>query len=123
LSQYRAINTSTGRLSCFGIPIPIPFVSTTTSRRMGISSNPGQRLDFLRQIADAIRYAHRKRVIHRALGPQSILVSDPLSLAPRLQVYNWQVGVRESTSTSGRVTNVEDLVEEQSLVYMSLANY
>ncbi|VTU01485.1 serine threonine protein kinase : Nuclease-like protein,protein kinase family protein OS=Singulisphaera acidiphila (strain ATCC BAA-1392 / DSM 18658 / VKM B-2454 / MOB10) GN=Sinac_1959 PE=4 SV=1: NERD: Pkinase: Pkinase: RNA_pol_A_CTD [Gemmataceae bacterium] len=79
----------------------------------------GQRLDLLRQLADAIRYAHRKRVIHRSLGPQSILVSDADSSSPRLQVYNWQVGVRESTSTSGRVTNVEDLVEAQSLVYMS----
>lgn len=78
-----------------------------------------QRLDLLRQIADAIRYAHRKRVIHRSLGPQSILVSDASSSSPRLQVYNWQVGVRENTSTSGRVTNVEDLVEAQSLVYMS----
>lgn len=80
---------------------------------------PGQRLDLLRQIADAIRYAHRKRVIHRSLGPQSILVSDASSSSPRLQVYNWQVGVRENTSTSGRLTNVEDLVESQSLVYMS----
>lgn len=79
----------------------------------------GQRLDLLRQLADAIRYAHRKRVIHRSLGPQSILVSDAASSSPRLQVYNWQVGVRESTSTSGRITNVEDLVEAQSLVYMS----
>jgi serine/threonine protein kinase len=80
---------------------------------------PGQRLDLLRQVADAIRYAHRKRVVHRSLGPQSILVSDSASFTPRLQVYNWQVGVRENTSTSGRVTNVEDLVEAQSLVYMS----
>ena len=79
----------------------------------------GQRLELLRQIADAIRYAHRKRVIHRSLGPQSILVSETSSSSPRLQVYNWQVGVRESASTSGRVTNVEDLVEAQSLVYMS----
>jgi serine/threonine protein kinase len=79
----------------------------------------GQRLDLLRQIADAIRYAHRKRVIHRSLAPQSILVSDASSSSPRLQVYNWQVGVRETASTSGRVTNVEDLVEAQTLVYMS----
>ena len=78
----------------------------------------GQRLDMLRQIADAIRYAHRKRVIHRALGPQSILVTDLSASMPRLQVYNWQVGVRESASTSGRVTNIEDLVEAQALVYM-----
>ena len=79
----------------------------------------GQRLEMLRQIADAIRYAHRKRVIHRSLSPQSILVSDAASPTPRLQVFNWQVGIREAASTSGRVTNVEDLVEAQALVYMS----
>lgn len=78
-----------------------------------------QRLDMLRQIADAIRYAHRKRVIHRALGPQSILVTDAESKSPNLQVYNWQVGVRETSTSSGRATNVEDLVEAQSFVYMS----
>jgi ADP-ribosylglycohydrolase len=78
-----------------------------------------QRLDMLRQIADAIRYAHSKRIIHRALGPQSILVTDASSPTPKLQVYNWQVGIRETASTSGRVTNVEDLVEAQALVYMS----
>ena len=78
-----------------------------------------QRLDLLRQVADAIRYAHRKRVIHRALSPQSILVTDATSSTPRLQIYNWQVGVRESASSSGRATVVEDLVESQALVYMS----
>ena len=78
-----------------------------------------QRLDFLRQIADAIRYAHSKRVIHRSLGPQSILVKHASSPSPKLQVFNWQVGVRETASTSARVTNVEDLVESQALVYMS----
>ena len=78
-----------------------------------------QRLGLLRQIADAIRSAHRKRVIHRALSPQSILVTDATSPNPRLQIYNWQVGVRESASTTPRATVVEDLVESQSLVYMS----
>jgi serine/threonine protein kinase len=81
--------------------------------------SPGQRLEMLRQIADAIRYAHRKRVIHRSLGPQSIFVTDAAAPTPRLQVFNWQVGIREAASTSGRVTNVEDLVEAQALVYMS----
>jgi serine/threonine protein kinase len=79
----------------------------------------GQRLDMLRQIADAIRCAHSKRIIHRAFGPQSILVTGADSSSPKLQVYNWQVGIREAASTSGRVTNVEDLVEAQALVYMS----
>lgn len=103
------------------------------------------RLKLLRQIADAIRYSHRRRVIHRALGPQSILVmkddggrakaelertkgklqvneaSSPFDDPSKLyiQVFNWQVGIRDTSTTSGRVTNVEDLVEAQSLVYMS----
>ena len=33
-----------------------------------------QRLKFLRDIADVVRYAHRKRVIHRSLSPYSILM-------------------------------------------------
>jgi serine/threonine protein kinase len=85
----------------------------------GSKLSTGQRLDLLRQVADAIRYAHRKRVVHRALCPQSILVTDAAAFLPKLQVYNWQVGVREAASTSGRVTQVEDLVEAQALVYMS----
>ncbi|MEJ7636611.1 MAG: hypothetical protein WKF75_01145, partial [Singulisphaera sp.] len=41
------------------------------------------------------------------------------SPTPRLQIYNWQVGVRETASTTGRGTVVEDLVESQAFVYMS----
>lgn len=78
-----------------------------------------QRLAMLRQAADAIRYAHRKRIVHRALSPQSILVVDPAAAVPKLQVYNWQVGVRESASTSGRMTEVDAWVEAQVLVYMA----
>ena len=104
-----------------------------------------QRLKLLRQIADAIRYAHRRRIVHRALSPQSILLmreeggrqkveqekvdvnrmtqdatssfDDPSKMY--VQVYNWQVGVRDNSTVSGRVTNVEDLVEAQSFVYMA----
>lgn len=78
-----------------------------------------ERIELLRQIADAIRYAHRKRVIHRALSPQSILVTDANTDAPVLQVYNWQVGIQQFKSSTAHVTNVEDLVEAQSFVYMS----
>ena len=78
-----------------------------------------ERLSLLRQVADAIRYAHRKRVIHRALGPQSILVTEANTDSPLLQVYNWQVGVQHSKGTTAQVTNIDDLVESQALVYMS----
>jgi len=104
-----------------------------------------RRLRMLRDIAVAIRYAHRQRVIHRALSPQSILVlrdeggrarleaelaakgellaedvtdfRDPSKLYT--QVFNWQLGVRQSSNVSGLMTHVEDQVECQSLVYMA----
>ncbi len=78
-----------------------------------------ERLNLLRQIADAIRHAHRKRVIHCALGPQSVLVTEANTKAPVLQVYNWQVGIQQAKGTTAQLTAVDDLVEAQSMVYMS----
>ena len=86
--------------------------------RKGSQLSTDERLNLLHQIADAVRYAHRKRVIHRALGPQSILVTEASTDTPVLQVYNWQVGIQQAKS-SLQVTNVGDLVDAQSLVYMS----
>ena len=87
--------------------------------RKGNQLSTDERLNLLRQIADAIRYAHRKRVIHRALGPQSILVTEADTKTPLLQLYNWQVGIQQAKGTTTQLTKVEDLVEAQSLVYMS----
>ncbi len=47
------------------------------------------RLGLLRQIAEALRYAHEKKLVHRTLSPQSILVSDPESASPRIRIINW----------------------------------
>ena len=38
------------------------------------------RMHLMRQIADAVRYAHSKKIVHRALSPQSILVYNPGSV-------------------------------------------
>ena len=53
------------------------------------------RLDLMRQIAEVVRFAHDKKVVHRGLCPQSILVTDPSSSHPRIKIFNWQVGYRE----------------------------
>ena len=42
------------------------------------------RLDLLRQISEVIRFAHDKRVVHRSLSPQSVLVGQ------RDRVAEWQ---------------------------------
>ncbi len=90
---------------------------------------PETRLDLLRQVAEVVRFAHDKKVVHRALSPQSILVldaaeeslgkgdrtllperpggcfaqkgPDPFFGRPHIKVFNWQVGYREGASTTG----------------------
>jgi serine/threonine protein kinase len=102
------------------------------------------RLDLLRQISEVVRFAHDKRVVHRSLSPQSILVgqgdkgakgqsdSSTLSLWPsatlplQIKVFNWQVGYRsESNSTSNAslavsaTSHVDRLVDDGSTAYMA----
>ena len=79
------------------------------------------RIDFVRQIADALRYAHGRRVIHRALGPQSILVTGADTAQPQLKIFNWQAGrIVGTTSHSTSITvHVEDWLEEAAYVYIA----
>jgi serine/threonine protein kinase len=82
------------------------------------------RIDFVRQIADALRYAHGRRVIHRALSPQSILVTGPDTPQPKLKIFNWQAGrvvstASQSTQRTSLTLHFEDWIEEASLVYVA----
>jgi serine/threonine protein kinase len=92
------------------------------------------RLDLLRQISEVIRFAHDKRVVHRSLSPQSILILDRGKEAGApvgrdgfaVKVFNWQVGYRsESSSTSNAsiavsaTSHVDRLVDDGSTAYMA----
>src|SRR5690606_13668707 len=81
------------------------------------------RLDLVRQIAEALRYAHEKRLVHRALSPQAILVVDPDASRIRVQILNWQVAARRAeTTASGSISatsHLDDLLEEASWVYLA----
>ena len=60
------------------------------------------RLSLVRQIGDAVRYAHSHRVVHRTLSPKSILVVNADSDRPEVRLFNWQAGrVLASGSASG----------------------
>ncbi|QDU98788.1 Serine/threonine-protein kinase PknA [Lignipirellula cremea] len=82
-------------------------------------------LDLIRQIAEVVRYAHDKKVIHRGLCPQSILVTNPGSAQPRIKVFNWQIGYRQGTSSTGvsravsATSHVDRLVEDAATAYMA----
>ncbi len=82
-----------------------------------------QRLHLLRQMGEALAYAHQKRLVHRALGPQSILILDPESQQPRSKIFNWQTGHRDIETSSSRgfaaTRHVQDLVEDAGLVYLA----
>ena len=85
----------------------------------------GNRLDLIREIAEAVRYAHSKRLYHRALSPQNVLVLDPEADSPHIQVFNWQTAAREPAGS--RVTSLgysmtshlANFIEEASAVYMA----
>ena len=83
------------------------------------------RLHLLRQIAEAVHFAHAKQLVHRALSPQSILVVDPEASQPQVQVFNWQTGARHAldTETPGPATTgasrFDAFVEENAWVYMA----
>jgi serine/threonine protein kinase len=84
------------------------------------------RLGLMRQIAETIRFAHKKNVIHRALSPRAILVVDPESANPRAVVMDWRLGYRQSVAGGTPLTHevtgtvhVDDLVEDATKVFMA----
>ncbi len=93
--------------------------------QQGDRLGPDVRLDMLRQIAEVVRFAHEKKIVHRALCPQSILVSDAVGSRPRVKLFNWQVGFRTGgTSSSGLrdvtvTSHLDLLVEDGSTAYMA----
>ena len=86
-----------------------------------------QRLQLVRDIAETLKYAHSKRLYHRALGPQSILVYELSNGTMHLRLMNWQtasrnVGDHASPNTVHRTTgtrHVEDYVEDPGLIYLA----
>ncbi len=68
-------------------------------REQGNQLNVDQRLSILRQLAETLKYAHQKKLIHRALSPQSILVQSQDGPNFKLAIMNWQLAARGGQST------------------------
>src|SRR5262249_10323194 len=59
------------------------------------------RLDLVRQLAEALDYAHRRHLFHRALAARSVWVSArPDGSRPVLRIGDWEVATKPS-ETSG----------------------
>lgn len=93
-------------------------------RDRGTQLTVTERLQLVRDIAETLKFAHARRLYHRALGPQSIMVhtTEGGALTPRLM--NWQTASREADNldmvhrTTG-TRHVEDYVEDPGLVYLA----
>jgi serine/threonine protein kinase len=83
------------------------------------------RLSIIRQIAEAVRHAHEKRIVHRGLSPRSILVIDTGDGDPRIKIFNWQIGCRGPAGSTAHgsthlvTTHVESLTERGTAVYQA----
>ena len=82
------------------------------------------RLGLLRQLAEALGHAHSKRLYHRGLAPQNVLVHTVAEGQPRLQIMNWQVASRgEGSQTAVPATsgtrNIDDHFADPAKVYLA----
>jgi serine/threonine protein kinase len=83
------------------------------------------RLALVRQIAETLRYCHDKRLFHRALSPQSILVWNPEEPAPLLRILDWQTAAHAALPSGTSVTglsgtsHLDQLVEAGARVYVA----
>jgi len=86
------------------------------------------RLDILRQLAEAVQYAHGRQIFHRALSPYSVLIQEGRTGEPRAVIRDWQVGSRRSAgsdagqsvgSTLAPTLHTADLSEEAARAYLA----
>ncbi|MFU8850802.1 BREX system serine/threonine kinase PglW [Micromonospora sp. SL1-18] len=73
--------------------------------------DPLSRLAMIRQLAEAVAYAHGRRLHHRALSARSVLVApgpkrpggseEEAWLVPQLQISDWQAATRANESVGG----------------------
>lgn len=91
------------------------------SSRLGFAD----RLALIRQVAETLQYVHERRLYHRALSPQSILVFEPDGRAPRLRILDWQTAVHDALTTGASSRNLsgtshlDQLVEDSAQVYVA----
>ncbi|GAA4227842.1 BREX system serine/threonine kinase PglW [Actinomadura meridiana] len=90
----------------------------------GASLTPETRLALVRQLAEAVRYAHNRSLYHRALSARSVYVSakDDGS-QPVLRIIDWQTAARDFDTTTpmtiGQSSLDAELVDDAALVYLA----
>ncbi|MGW3249339.1 BREX system serine/threonine kinase PglW [Streptomyces fungicidicus] len=85
---------------------------------------PAVRLGLVRQLAEAVRYAHDRSLYHRALSARSVYVSAPEDgTEPVLRIADWQTAARDFDTTAhlslGQTPLDSGLVADIAQVYLA----
>lgn len=105
---------------------PLPDVLADEGSSWGID----ERLGLIRQVAEVLRYAHHRRLTHRALSPRQIDVTlRPGAAPPRVAIRDWHAGRQNpqvaaaSTPVSSTIAkgadDVRGLLAHESWVYLA----
>ncbi|MGM8930215.1 BREX system serine/threonine kinase PglW [Salinicola halophyticus] len=82
-----------------------------------------QAIDLVRQIAEAVKYAHGQRLYHRALSPQNIYVKQLPDGGLRCKIANWSTASRifeSDTQQLSVLSHLTYLVREEAGPYVAL---
>lgn len=87
---------------------------------------PETRLELVRQLAEAVRYAHNRALYHRALAARSVYVSFKEGGAhPELRITDWQTAARDFDSNATFFRSIGGsaldaaLIEDAARVYLA----
>ena len=94
----------------------------------GASLGLDAQLQIIRSLAETIRYAHARRVVHRALNPGAITVRRVASGAWGVRVQDWQTGVRgagsqPSTAYVSGTRHLDALIDASAAPYIAPEAY
>ncbi|GEM_PF-3087430 len=85
------------------------------SGRSELSSR--KRLDLIESIGESLAYAHGHNVIHRALGPHSVLVMADDQGGPPARLFNWHTARQEEGETG--TSHVENYLNKTSQFFLA----
>ncbi|MCC9307586.1 BREX system serine/threonine kinase PglW [Kitasatospora sp. RB6PN24] len=87
---------------------------------------PELRLDLVRQLAEAVRYAHNRSLYHRALAARSVYVSCRSDGSrPELRITDWQTAARDFDTNATLLRSIggsaldTGLIEDAAQVYLA----
>jgi serine/threonine protein kinase len=94
----------------FGVGLVYPYDESYERLDLWQADRPqgvplAEQLALIRQIAEAVGYAHRHRVVHRGLNPLAVWVKELLGSGLRVKVGDWQSA---GTATGAALTGVAD---------------